>query len=177
MKLRSHSFGVWAVAGAMLFSAQTAFAAPWKTLSPKGGQFSVSMPGTPKASKTVDKDKDGGITTDYDWTLETDTSLYMVGYQEHPAATARLLNGDALLEEVVKGMMADKGKILSNKKVTLAGFPGREVKADAGEGVQLNAKLYWVKNRLYMVMAGSPKNAAAAKNANTFLQSFKLLGR
>jgi hypothetical protein len=174
MKLRSQSFGVCAVAGALLFSAQSAFAAPWKTVAPKGAGFSVSMPGTPKASKTVDKDKDGSITTDYDWTLETDTSLFMVGYQEHPAATARLLNGEALLEEVVKGMMGAKGKILSNKKVTLNGFPGREVKATADEGVLLNAKLYWVKNRLYMVMAGIPKNAVATKHATKFLQSFKL---
>jgi hypothetical protein len=155
---------------------QSAQAAPWKTIAPKNANFSVSLPGTPKATKNVDKDKDGSVTTDYDWSLEQGVNFYMVGYQEHPASTAKLMNGDALLDEVVKSMMGEsKGKITRQKKIALSGFPGREVMATTPDGVALAAKLFWAKNRLYLLMGGHPtKDAAAAKNTNTFLQSFKL---
>ncbi|MDF2439385.1 MAG: hypothetical protein JWN98_369 [Abditibacteriota bacterium] len=155
-------------------------AAEWKTLTPKGGDFSATLPGTPKLEKTVDKDKDGDVTTNHDWSLEAENAYYMVSFQEHPAATARLINPEGMLDESVKGITEGdkKAKITSIKKFKVNGFPGREVKATLADGVQLQAKVFWVKRRLYMAMAGFPTaNAAAAKDAAKFLTSFKLLAK
>lgn len=152
----------------------------WKTVAPKGAGFSIAMPDTPKANKLVEKDKAGAVTTNYDWSLEGETAYYMVSNQEHPAAVARLVKPDAMLDEALEGISGgeNKGKIISFKKITLNGFPGREVKATLPNGVQLQSKFFWVKHRLYIAMTGYPTiDPAAAKDATKFLNSFKLLAR
>ena len=152
-------------------------AAVWKTLAPKDGGFTIGMPGTPKATKTAEKDQDGEVTTNYDWSLESETTYYMVGYQEHPVVATRLVNPDAILDEAITGLTGGKNKSKNNsvKKLKLNGAAGREVSVTTPDGVQLHGKVFWVKRRLYMAMAGFPSgDANAAKDATRFLNSFKL---
>lgn len=178
---RQMKFGV-RVLGAVLCASLAAplHAAEWKTLAPKGSRFSASLPGAARLDKKVEKEKNGAITTNYDWSLEAENAYYMVGYQEHAPAAARLVNADAILDETIKGFTGgnNKGQINTVKKLKLNGFAGREIKATMPDGVQLQAKLFWVKRRLYMAMAGFPTaDATAAKDATKFLSSFKLLGK
>jgi len=174
-------FGVLAASAALVMGLVAPLhAAEWKILAPKGSEFSASLPGAPKLDKKVEKEKTGTTTTNYDWSLEAENAYYLVGYQEHPAAAARLVKADAILDETIKGFTGgnNKGQINTVKKLKLNGFAGREIKATMPDGVQLQAKLFWVKRRLYMAMAGFPTaDATAAKDATKFLNSFKLLGK
>lgn len=67
------------------------------------------------------------------------------------------------------------GKLISEKVVTLNGFPGREANVDYGNGLAIIAvRMFLVKNHVYFVQTISEAGKADNENALRFHQSFKL---
>jgi hypothetical protein len=70
------------------------------------------------------------------------------------------------------------GKQRSSDRITLDGkYPGREFSADLTKpaNAQLRARIYLVGTRLYQVLVVGTSNYVNSAEANTFLNSFKLL--
>ena len=153
-----------------------AHAAPWKTFSPKDAGFTVELPGTPKSERKVDKDADGSVTINQDYTLESDDNLFMVGYQEHEAAFGRLIKPDALLDEVEKSVIkSNGGAVKAQGKIVMATFPGREVTMATADKGTVKLRVLWTGTRLYMMIVAYPNTPRAARDANRAFDSYELL--
>ncbi|HJZ58753.1 MAG TPA: hypothetical protein VKE74_27670 [Gemmataceae bacterium] len=144
----------------------------WKAFSPKGGKFTVKMPGEPqKLSQQVD-----GLKVVLYGYEEADAGMYMVGYVDLPPGTVTGENTSEFLDQFVKGAAEGMdGKVLKSKAITLGKNPGREftfsVPDIEGTG---KCRAYLVSNRLYMVMAIGTEEFMGGEGVNTFLNSFKL---
>ena len=95
------------------------------TFTSKEGAFSLTLPGTPK-EKSEDITSNNGPTTLHTFMVERDEGqrFFLVGYSDYKTK----LDADASLASVISGQVESlKGKITSDKTVTLAGHPGRSV--------------------------------------------------
>jgi len=141
----------------------------WKKVSSSVGKFTVNMPGTPQ--EETGKDKNGSVSSSY--TLKSDSEYYQVGYFDFSGfgePTPAQVN--ELLELAPSKYLESSGVKLSGiRNITLAGNPGKEF--DFGINAQLAGKgrVYFSKNRLYLLVVVTPEQA----NAANFFNSFRLI--
>ena len=68
-----------------------------------------------------------------------------------------------------------EGKLVSEKNVKLGKHPGREIRINVAEGKRLfRVRVYLVEQRLYQVVVFGTPETATSKDADKFLDSFKL---
>ena len=142
------------------------------TFTSKEGAFSLTLPGTPK-EKSEDITSNNGPTTLHTFMVERDEGqrFFLVGYSDYKTK----LDADASLASVISGQVESlKGKITSDKTVTLAGHPGRSVTIES-EGIAFYSTVYVAGNRLYQLMCGMPKADAMPPDAKEFFDSFRIL--
>jgi len=138
----------------------------------KEGAFSVTLPGEPKES-SQDMSSQNGPTVLHIFQLEGDEGkiFFMVGYSDYQTP----LNVTTSLEGVINGQLEGlKGKLTSDKMVTVDGHPGRSVTIEA-EGGNYSSSIYIAGNRLYQVMFGMPKGETIPADGKEFLASFRIL--
>ena len=159
---------------------QTAPPAGWRSFAPKDDAFTVALPFAPIEKKQQLKapESDGMI----------DVSLYVcegvkvamnegtlvVGVSEYPPA---LVQGgeEKRLKHARDGAVQNaKGKLFHERKIALAGNPGRELWIDIGEERTIHIRLFAVKQRLYQTMAIGTKDFIETKEVAAFMDSFKL---
>ena len=151
--------------------------AAFKPFSSEAGRFTVSMPGQPKEDATTVKTAVGEIKV-FNFQVEVDEGVYIVGYSDYPEKFVRASSPDKMLDGGVNGMMtSSKGTVLSLKKVTRDGFPGRELsytmKGPAGEKALGRAHLLLVNSRVYQVVVVGKESMSKSATADSFLASFK----
>jgi hypothetical protein len=152
----------------------------FKEFSPEEGGFTILLPGVPKEQTRKEKGPGGKeestlhlFTVD----LKTSTSAYQVAYTVDPnlaKADADALKG--MLERVRRGAEDSlRGKLLSEKKITLEEkYPGVEIQVEIPEGRVYRSRVYVVEDRLYQMTVLGPKDVTQSKEADQFLDSFKL---
>ena len=68
------------------------------------------------------------------------------------------------------------GKVIEEKKISIKGYPGKDVKIDFNEGnAIINMRLYLVNNKLFMLETITQTNKTPNKSITRFLDSFQLL--
>ena len=138
----------------------------------KEGAFSVALPEEPK-EKSQDISSKNGPTTLHTFVVERNEGkiFYLVGYSDYQT----ILDTTSSLENVISGQVESlKGKITSDKMITLDGHTGRSVTIEA-EGVTFFSSVYVAGNRLYQVMFGMPKGETMPADGKEFLDSFRIL--
>ncbi|HEY8185032.1 MAG TPA: hypothetical protein VIF64_03125 [Pyrinomonadaceae bacterium] len=138
----------------------------------KEGAFSVALPETPK-EKSQEISSKTGPSTLHTFLVERNEgrSFFLVGYSDYQVP----LDVKSSLEGVISGQVEGmKGKITSDKMVTLDGHPGRSVTIEA-EGNVFFSSVYIVGNRLYQIMYGMPQAEAMPSDAREFFDSFRIL--
>jgi hypothetical protein len=142
-----------------------------KFTSDSGG-FSVKVPGTP-TTKNEPINSTNGPTTLHTFLVETNNGkdFYLVGYSDYETKldTAKSLNG--VISAQVDSM---KGKITSDKSITLKSYPGRSVTIETDD-VTFYSTVYVAGNRLYQIMFGMPKGETMPSEAKEFFSSFEIL--
>jgi hypothetical protein len=142
----------------------------WTKFSSVEGRFSVLLPG-----KATSDSEANELYTTHSVSAETDWATYQVAYFDYraPLTTDRqqILNGarDGLLTT---------GKLTSERKITLDGYPGRELEfAPAGGLAQDSTRLFVVGKRLYKVsVVFAPANKYDSAQAEKFFSSFRITG-
>lgn len=146
----------------------------WKEFASKDGRFKVLMPGTPKQNK-VETESDFGKGVLYMNVTLAGKSMYGANYCDFPAEIKK-----APIKQVFDssrdGAVANmEGKLASEKDIKLGEHPGREIQIDVAEGKRLfRVRVYLVEQRLYQVVIFGSPEAATSKEADKFLDSFKL---
>lgn len=131
----------------------------WQPISSSEGHFAVQMPGKP----TEDK-RDG-----HSFTVQTQQGVFMVAYKDFPDEVGKT-SADKYLDQVSEGLGTDGDKVVSQRKITLAGYPGRELRYQTSDGMDGIARIYLVKERIYTVIVMPSK----LQDAQKFLDSFRL---
>jgi hypothetical protein len=146
----------------------------WKEFASQEGRFKVLMPGTPKQDK-FDTESDFGKGVLYMNSIAVGKTMYGANYCDFPAEIKK-----APIKQVFDssrdGAVANmQGKLAGEKDIKLGDYPGREIQIDVAGGKQLfRARVYLVDQRLYQVVVMGTKEAATSKDADKFLDSFKL---
>lgn len=143
--------------------------ADWSEFSSDLGGFAVSMPGTPQEKTKTDDD--GSIERSF--LLSLGKSSYYVHYTDIPDI-------DKLNAEAVKDLLdkmpavfveGAEGKLVTERNVILNGYPGKEFEFTLNDGRAGKARVYMVKQRLFIIVGMSSE----PENSQKFLESFRLL--
>jgi len=149
-----------------------------KLLKSEDGGFEIQTPITLKEESQSTPTAAGNIML-HMYTGETNDRAYVVGYADYPAALVKMNDPQKLLDGARDGNIGSfQGKIVEEKKITIDGFPGRELTVDARLkntiDANMRARFYIVNNRLYQIMVIGEKGKISTTDMDSFLQSFKL---
>jgi hypothetical protein len=149
----------------------------WKEFTNKDGGFAVSMPGTPVERKEEDLRTPSGPIELHIFEVESkkDETAYLVIYCELPEAAFKNSTDEKRLDYARKrAVTASKGKLKSEKKIKVGDHAGRDLQFEVeGKGLVWQ-RLIVVKDKLYQLLVAGPKEKVLSKDADKFLQSFKL---
>lgn len=140
----------------------------WRELKSAEGGFTALMPAKPRYEvRTLIGAR---AVTMHLWSARAANSVFGVGYADHPAVDAAVL--DITRDALVKNI---GGRVLEEKPLVQKGLPGRDFVAESG-ATRLRARLLVSGKRLYQVAVLGERNAVAAADVELFLSSFQPLG-
>ncbi|OLP17320.1 hypothetical protein BST81_16055 [Leptolyngbya sp. 'hensonii'] len=170
----------------VLAQASEAKKSVWKSFLSQTGGFTILMPGDPLASKQTQNTQMGAIDTQmFVVERQQDSVAYMVAYSDLPPNLVQQVSkGEANVEQLFRGVRdgfveSIKGKILDERQITLAGYPGREIWLELPRDRKARNRIFLVNQRLYqvVVVVGKDKEKYLVKSVEGYLNSFKLLSR
>lgn len=145
--------------------------ADWQRFSSSTGGFSILMPGTPTQQTQSDKAEDGGTYEHHFFTVTRPDGGYLVSYTDFSEDLVTQLGTDAALDAAIQGMTEEGAQVLSQRDITLAGYPGRAIEARDSKGSTYNTQIFLVKGRLYFLAAMTPN----VGDVERFFNSFNLI--
>ncbi|MBN2378455.1 hypothetical protein JXM67_01450 [candidate division WOR-3 bacterium] len=146
----------------------------WVDVKSNDGGFFVRMPQEPEM-QTQMIPTTAGSTPLYMYLVDFGAVAYAVMYSDLP-----YLEEDADLDKVLDerrdaAVASSNGKLRSEKKISIDGHPGRELRIDTGDNMAYTGRLYLVGKRLYQVIIVVPQGVDAKEATEKFLDSFRLL--
>lgn len=151
-------------------------AANWIKYTSTEGHFNVLLPGQPKLLTQPATTSNGETITQHAVYFEEPTGFYMVGYFSRPAGMTYSL--DVGQDAFVK---ANNSTLLTEKKITLDGYPARELLLSSTNPVGEIATHAWIidaGNIIYTLQYIHLKSADASltsKNDAAFFDPFKVI--
>ena len=97
---------------------------------------------------------------------------YQLAYVNYPSRISQAASTDVLLDRVRNNMGAGN-VVRGEKKLTLGRFPGREYLVVEPNGRNTAVRIYWVRGRLYQLMAAGGPGIEARPETAKFLDSFE----
>jgi hypothetical protein len=148
----------------------------WKEFTSKEGGFSVLLPGIPmQDKKALQIGSRRAELNSFVVEQKREETAYIVVYCDFPGATWK---GDSPEERLecarARAIASSKGKPVSEKKIKLGTFSGRELRFDVKDKGQVRQQLFAVKERLFQLMIAGPKDMTNSQDAGKFFKSFKL---
>ena len=146
-------------------SAQKTDLAPWFTLEPEGGGFTVLLPGaaTEKIEKKASYTMHAFIATVGRATYVTSYSDYEPGKLD--PKTALIANRDKFNKSL-------DATLISSGEVTLNGHAGIEFVSET-PAHNVKSQIFLVGNRMFQIATLVYKDVDETRNVNRFFQSFK----
>ena len=122
----------------------------WLSYTSPEGRYSVSLPTQPKLESQQASNDEGLKFTQFMATSMSKKAVHMIGYFDLGE------NVDYNLDKGRDGLVSGvKGTLVSESAISLGGYPGRAVRVSAkagdGEDFVSQARIYLVKNRVYVV--------------------------
>ncbi|MDP5017631.1 hypothetical protein FJR11_15950 [Anabaena sp. UHCC 0187] len=154
----------------------------WKLFSAPDGSFRILMPGKPEEAKQTVNAKSGNIELNM-FTVERQQEevKYAVGYVDYSSEYIELLNRNNLVEKALDNgrdsvVKKAKGTLISEQKITLGSYSGREINySKPGEKI-VKQRIYLVDKRLYQISVETTKKRQKflTKSIEGFLSSFNV---
>lgn len=148
----------------------------WKPFTSAAGQFSVLFPGEPRTLKRAASYAKGQSTDLYVFYVERsqEATTYIVTYNDFPAGWDVSPDLLAVAFDKSRDRLVGTAKLVSEREVDLASFPGREFKFLQADGQVTRARLYYAKGRLYQVLVTTRRAQDLAKSIDGFFNSFQI---
>ncbi|PQV64343.1 hypothetical protein B1R32_10524 [Abditibacterium utsteinense] len=151
-------------------------AAPAPTFTSKKDGYAIYLPGKPQAgSRKMALPNMGQMTVNFISVSKPPVAFVVIPMRL--PGTPKGASVNQFLDGVERGFtMSTAAKLLSRKKISLGGTPGREILVQAGQNL-MRGRFFVKGNRSYQVIAVSPKNGQAKYSAQIaqVLNSFRLL--
>lgn len=161
----------------ILGAVQEEFKDEWKPFTPKKGGFTALFPGNP-IEQFQNIRTPGGKNIEmflYVLELKKGEGTLAVGFSDYPADVFQTGNDDKRLDNARDGAVSSaKGKLKSEKRISLGSAPGRELLIESESRGSVRTRLYAVKSRLYQTMVVGPKKLVDSKEATKFLDSLQI---
>jgi hypothetical protein len=149
----------------------------WQKFASNDGRFTVLFPGTPK-NETKDVETDAGKVSVHMFYVEYKETAYVAMYTDFPVEAKDEGIEAALDSGRDRGLEAANAQLVSEKKITLNGYPGREIRAkgkDPAENSVLVSRFFLAKRRLYQVIVAGPGGQIDSGAEEKFLSSFDIV--
>lgn len=137
--------------------------------------FAIAFPGTPQVTSTPVRGQNPLMQHDFQVSLGDDT-VYSVVVFEYPDGKAPKSDADYYLKLVNAYAKGSETRVRRKGAATIAERQGYEAAAEDGRG-KLNHLVAVVADgdHIYMLASAGPKGHAQSKDAERFLDSFRLL--
>ena len=147
----------------------------WTTFGSPEGRFDILMPGEVKQFP-VEVENEFGMTVLHMNVATWDQTMLVANWVDYPPDAARDLP-ERLLDDAREGALENLGgRLVSEKPIKLGRFEGRELLIEVPRQDRLfRARVYLVGNRLYQTVLFGPPKAVRSKEAQRYLDSFKLI--
>ena|SRR5688572_2717082 len=147
----------------------------WPKLDSTEGRFRVLMPS--KAEPTASETPLG--VTIHTFSSSNKTGTFMISYADYPNAATSPEHEQTVLDKVRDGVLkGTQAALVSETKLTLNGYPGREMYARKiidGREMILSWRLLLVGRRLYQMAVGTTKANSESPEIKKFFLSFELV--
>jgi hypothetical protein len=177
---RTKHIGLWAT-GLVLVAALAGVvwmqlrSEEWILYRSTTGGFVVEAPGSFQEQRETLQTPHGPLEMyTFDCKSKGERPWFTLMYTDYPSSI--LMQGsETILNSSRDGAVARiRGQLLSEQRISLNGYPGREIIVESGQ-VEGKIRLYLVKQRLYGVMATTFHSQLSSREVSRFLDSFKLL--
>lgn len=158
-------------------------AADWETYTSTEGKFTIHVPGTLTSQIDTAQTAIGPVVCNnlfYHHKSDTTQSLYTISYCNYPAATLHSDSTelvDLYFANTVESMQnALKGELLYQSPDRVHQYPAHlwKISYDNGEK-SAKFKTVIADNRLYVLQVRTTNHPATLKDANRFLDSFRII--
>ncbi|MBD2580398.1 hypothetical protein [Oscillatoria sp. FACHB-1406] len=155
----------------------------WRRFTSPGGDFTILMPGEPKATAASTTINDAPVAiVGYFVERYDDTVRYLVTRIDFPNSldTSKIDREQFLSAMQNQILQQTNGEMLQDRVVMLGSYPGREIKLQTTSNnrpyIAIN-RLYWVDRSIYQISVTVPQNleSSLAGSSTGFLDSFKLI--
>jgi hypothetical protein len=141
----------------------------WVEFTSKEGRFSVLMPKQP----TVRKQTAPGSVEVHMFLVEYTAVAYGVLYND---LAGKVTDPEKALDDGRAGAVRSSGGVLlTEKKISLDGYPGREIRIKTRDNIIYTARIYVVGQRFYQIIVTTPEGMDISKPMKKFMDSFKLI--
>ena len=138
----------------------------WKGFTDPEANFKVLFPGVPQIQTGAERNL-------HVFTVRAEAEAYGLSYSDYSPGSDWEKVVDAERDSLVGPL---GGKVLSEKRVSLDGNPGKWVKF-SGKDWSGQLELYFVGQRLYFLQAIAAPGSERPQNFAKFLNSFRLLSK
>lgn len=171
--------GYWVSAGLFRSGIDGLFAGDKETSSAEG-RFRVAAPVALEETIESVAMPDGSSLALHNFIGEQNNRAYFVAYNDYPAEIIEQNDPQTLLDGTRNGSVQSmNGTLISESQITLNGYPGRELIAEApledGNILAVKARIFIVENRLYQLFVAAPQAEISSADVDAFLNSFELL--
>ena len=147
--------------------------ADWRDFAPPGGQFHVSMPGTPEPQPAAMRNLPPGSQV-YTLELRRQDVAFSISYGDVPLNE---WNGQPLqmrFDNALAGMQANMpgSQLVSQQRIAVDHHPGREYHLTVPLKGIVVARVYFVRNRLFALVIAGSRLRADSEDVSKFLDSF-----
>ena len=162
----------------VVLCAVPAFAEDWKEVG--NDVFTAQMPGDPKVEDSA-VDTEAGKMKTRTWSSQKGNAYYaiaMVGYPPdlvHKSIPSKMLEGarDGALANIQATLEKDYG-VFIDSGIPKKKWPGRELFANAPQGMRYAARLYLVDAELYQIIVVRKASEGSDEDFKKMVASFKL---
>jgi hypothetical protein len=154
----------------------------WKQFRSVDGGFSILFPGEPKETIQVQSFQEQQFSTHL-FQLLSPNAEYEVSYVDFPVRVDEQEKIEGTLDGIrTDTIEKDKGRLLKESPLTIAGRPGRYINWRTEKGAVWQARYFLAGYRIYMLSFGVPDEAASEEInkfreslAGKFFDSFRLV--
>jgi hypothetical protein len=161
----------------LLLLSGVAYAQPaWRELRSTEGRFAAKFPGTPQQMTKPMRTAMGNLTARLFLLEAKDQPFYAIAYVDYPKEKITGKKADELLDGARDSAVTNVGgKLAGEQKITLGGFPGRELRVEKIRGdMILVCRLYLVDERLYQALVVMPRAKESPEAIQPFFDGFAI---
>jgi hypothetical protein len=136
--------------------------------------FEVLMPNKPKMAVRSINSPEGIKHYNMYYVIQNDDSMFIISSIKNYAENDSEPVDQRLDTARDNAISVSNGKLVAEKKIAIAGYPGREIVIDTQDGGVIKSRVYAVNNQLIAMMVVSTKDKIEQDSFNIFFNSLKL---